>query len=250
MSTVNGYQNGPSVRKINQFGDYDQTDNMSVEDWEYRWGKNQTQFHMNKVHPMLQKYLDKLTKGKKNLRIFLPLCGKSKDLEWLASQGYEVIGCDCADKGCKEFFEENEIPYETSPIKGIDGTIYRATNDKKITLYKCDYFALNEKITGKFDCIWDRGSFVAISVKDRDKYSKITTAMMKENSTYLLDCFLVDNDRFGGPPFNCTEKNVTSAFGSKWEVEKLETKDVFSKWQESWNIDSFFEEVYLLTKKS
>ncbi|KAJ8305598.1 hypothetical protein KUTeg_016143 [Tegillarca granosa] len=191
---VSGYQNGTSVRKINQFGDYDQTDNMSVEDWEYRWGKNQTQFHMNKVHP-------------------------------LASQGYEVIGCDCADKGCKEFFEENEIPYETSPIKGIDGTIYRATNDKKITLYKCDYFALNE-------------------------YSKITTAMMKENSTYLLDCFLVDNDRFGGPPFNCTEKNVTSAFGSKWEVEKLETKDVFSKWQESWNIDSFFEEVYLLTKKS
>lgn len=38
-------------RKINQFGDYEDTSNMKPEDWDYRWGKSQTQFHMPKIHP-------------------------------------------------------------------------------------------------------------------------------------------------------------------------------------------------------
>jgi hypothetical protein len=38
-------------RKRNQFGDYEDVANMKPEDWNYRWGKSQTQFHMPKIHP-------------------------------------------------------------------------------------------------------------------------------------------------------------------------------------------------------
>ena len=38
-------------RKLNQFGDYEDTSNMSVNDWEDRWNKSQTQFHVSRVHP-------------------------------------------------------------------------------------------------------------------------------------------------------------------------------------------------------
>ena len=38
-------------RRVNQFGDYEDTSNMTVKDWEYRWSKEQTQFHMPKYHP-------------------------------------------------------------------------------------------------------------------------------------------------------------------------------------------------------
>jgi len=43
----------PLKRKplLNQFGDYEDTTNMSCVDWDERWKKNQTQFHMGKVHP-------------------------------------------------------------------------------------------------------------------------------------------------------------------------------------------------------
>lgn len=37
--------------KLNQFGDYEDTTNMSVNDWEDRWNKSQTQFHVNRTHP-------------------------------------------------------------------------------------------------------------------------------------------------------------------------------------------------------
>lgn len=44
-------------RKINQFGDYEDTSNMKPEDWDYRWGKSQTQFHMPKIHPYVDMIL-------------------------------------------------------------------------------------------------------------------------------------------------------------------------------------------------
>jgi len=37
--------------------------------------------------------------------------------------------------------------------------------------------------------------------------------------------------------------------GKKCTIKKIETKDAFGKWQESWGIDSFLEEVYLITRK-
>ena len=37
--------------KLNQFGDYEDATNMSVNDWEDRWNRSQTQFHVNRTHP-------------------------------------------------------------------------------------------------------------------------------------------------------------------------------------------------------
>lgn len=237
------------MEKLNQFGDYEDTTNMSVDDWGDRWNKSQTQFHMNRVHPMLEKHYNDLTGGKASSRIFLPLCGKSLDLKWLADKGHDVVGCEGVDLGCREFFEEQNIPYKAEPIKGVEGVVYKATDGKKITLYRCDYFELTSKITGTFDCIWDRGSFVAIPTQRRQEYVNVTAPLLKKNGKYLLDCFLVDNNAFGGPPFNCKEDEVKKYFGSACTTRKIDTKDAFTKWQESWGIKSFVEEVYMLLPK-
>lgn len=236
-------------RKLNQFGDYEDATNMSVDDWEDRWNKAQTQFHVTRVHPMLEKHYHELTGGNTSLRIFLPLCGKSIDLKWLADKGHDVVGCEGVDLGCLEFFEEQNIPYTRQPLSGIEGAVYKATDGKKITLYRCDYFQLTSKLTGTFDCVWDRGSFVAIPTQRRQEYVNVTLPLLKNNTKYLLDCFLVDNKVFGGPPFNCTEEEVSKFFGKKCKSKKIDTKDAFTKWQESWGIKSFVEEVYMLTPK-
>ena len=39
------------ARKLNQFGDYEDVQNMTPGDWEYRWSLGQTKFHMPVVHP-------------------------------------------------------------------------------------------------------------------------------------------------------------------------------------------------------
>lgn len=235
--------------KLNQFGDYDDVTNMTVGDWDYRWSLDQTKFHMPIVHPMLQKHIQKLTQGKTRQSIFVPLCGKSLDMKWLLDQGHEVIGNECVDVACKRFFQEHNIPYRTEKLNGIDGVVYEATDGKSIKIYRCDCFDLSSKVCGKFDAIWDRGGFVALPVKERKRYANVMKSLMKPDCRYLLDCFLVDNEVFGGPPFNCSTEDVTRCFDQYCRIEKVDEKDAFTKWQESWGVKSFVEEVYLLKPK-
>lgn len=241
--------NGTEKRRLNQFGDYEDVTNMTVDDWEYRWKLEQTQFHVQRVHPMLQKHLEKLTQGKIRQRIFLPLCGKSIDIKWLSDQGHEVVGNEAVAMGCQQFFEEQNIPYKIEPLNDINGDVYKATDGSSITLYRCDFFDMSRDLCGQFDAVWDRGSFVAIPVADRKRYATKIQSLLKDDSRYLLDCFLIDNDVFGGPPFNCEEEDVKKNFGEICSVKKVDIKDVFGKWQESWGVKSFFEEVYFLEPK-
>ncbi|WAR23703.1 TPMT-like protein [Mya arenaria] len=166
---------------------------MSVNDWDYRWSLGQTKFHMPKVHPLLD-------------------------------EGHEVIGNECVDSACRQFFEEHNIPYTSTPLTGIEGVLYQATDGTPIKLYRCDCF-------------------------DISRYALVMADLMKKDGLYLLDCFLVDNSVFGGPPFNCDQYDVKQAFGKLCKVEKIDTEDAFTKWQEAWGIDSFIEDVYLLEKK-
>ncbi|XP_060072240.1 thiopurine S-methyltransferase-like [Ylistrum balloti] len=137
-SDVNG------KKRINQFGDYDDTSNMTCTHWNDRWRKGQTQFHMPKVHPMLIKHIDRLTDGKTNLRFFVPLCGKTMDLNWLLERGHEVVGCDCSEEGCKEIFKRHNISYKTEYKANVRSTVLQGT-DKKLSLYVGDYFDLQRK---------------------------------------------------------------------------------------------------------
>ncbi|XP_069127814.1 probable thiopurine S-methyltransferase [Argopecten irradians] len=236
-------------KRINQFGDYEDTSEMSCSDWNERWKKEQTQFHVPKVHPMLEKHIDRLTDGKTNLRIFVPLCGKSIDLKWLADQGHEVVGCDCSETGCKEVFERDNIPYTNEYRHNVKSKLLKAT-DRKLSLYVGDFFNLQRKELGEFDCIWDRGSFVAIPVTKRQEYADIILSIMTNETRYLLDCFKVDNTYFGGPPFNCTETHVKECFDTQCRVEKIDDRDALTKWQtEVWKVDTFLEELYMIRLK-
>ena len=46
--------NGTDKPKLNQFGDYEDVTNMTIQDWENRWELEQTLFHVPKVHPYVQ----------------------------------------------------------------------------------------------------------------------------------------------------------------------------------------------------
>ena len=50
----------------------------------YRNGLPRGERQRDEVHNFLVKYIDKLTDGKAKTRVFVPLCGKSLDMLWLA----------------------------------------------------------------------------------------------------------------------------------------------------------------------
>ncbi len=73
---------------------------------------------------MLEKHLEKLTQDS-NPRILFPFCGKSLDMNWLASKGYEIVGVEYVEDAVQQFFAEQNIKYEQEQVK--DFKLFKAT---------------------------------------------------------------------------------------------------------------------------
>ena len=58
--------------------------------WYQKWESKQIGFHQAHPHELLVRYWPTL-KLKEANRVFLPLCGKTLDIHWMLSQGFEVV---------------------------------------------------------------------------------------------------------------------------------------------------------------
>ena len=63
---------------------------MKPEFWKERWVRGEIGFHQAEVEPGLVTHLG----GLAPTRVLVPLCGKSLDLAWLATQGHQVVGVE------------------------------------------------------------------------------------------------------------------------------------------------------------
>ena len=133
--------------------------------WHDRWDNGLVGFHMDDVNPYLQKYwpvLD-IQPGQK---VFVPLCGKSVDMLWLAGQGYEVMGVEISPIAIETFFNDNGLVPEVS--RQGDFEVFTAGN---ITLYCGDFFSVTAKMVADVDAIYDRASLVALPGEMRQDYA-------------------------------------------------------------------------------
>ena len=82
--------------------------------WESRWQEGRIGFHLPQVNTYLSRFSDKLLKpAPKN--VFVPLCGKTLDLPWLANRTKKVVGVELVSQAVEEFYAENEISYSIQP---------------------------------------------------------------------------------------------------------------------------------------
>lgn len=86
---------------------------MQREFWHERWQLNQIGFHSEEINLHLQQYWPILNIASGS-RVFVPLCGKSKDMLWLLTQGNEVIGVELSQLAVEAFFTENGLSATTS----------------------------------------------------------------------------------------------------------------------------------------
>ena len=82
---------------------------MQNEFWHQKWESNQIGFNQEQPNELLIQYFATLNL-KAGDRVLAPLCGKSIDMLWLASQGVDVIGVELSSIACEAFFSENNIP--------------------------------------------------------------------------------------------------------------------------------------------
>jgi thiopurine S-methyltransferase len=76
--------------------------------WLEFWRDQRTDFHQSLVNPLLSRFWSSLELTQTS-RVFVPLCGKSLDMLWLAQQGHEMIGVELSPVAVAGLFRENGL---------------------------------------------------------------------------------------------------------------------------------------------
>ena len=100
---------------------------MEIEFWKQRWSNNQIGFHQETVNPYLSWFYGEKgpsVETRNKLKVFVPLCGKSRDMLWLAQNGYQVFGAECSETAVNAFFEENSLNYKSASNE--HGALYQS----------------------------------------------------------------------------------------------------------------------------
>jgi len=218
---------------------------MEADFWHNRWDNNLTGFHLDEVNPCLKANWSSLSL-QPGARVFVPLCGKTLDLIWLADQGYQVVGIELSPLAAEAFFTENTIAVERSQIAGME--LWQSEN---ISLFCGDFFDLAKDTLGQVDAVYDRASLIALPPAMRQDYAAHLTELAQA-APKLLVTLEYDQSKMAGPPFSVSENEVKALYEANYQVQQLSAQDVLgdnTKFREK-GLDYMNECIYQLAAKA
>jgi thiopurine S-methyltransferase len=184
--------------------------------WHQRWADNQIGFHQSAPTPLLVKHWAALGVDT-GASVFVPLCGKSLDMAWLASQGYRVLGVELSQVAVEQFFAEHGLTPEIEASSY--GRHYRAGG---IEIICGDAFGLDATVLGACTAVFDRAAMIALPPPMRARYSQEVYARLPAGCRGLLVTLEYPQDEREGPPFAITESEVRERYALTWDVDLLE----------------------------
>lgn len=220
---------------------------MEIEFWRQRWLQNQIGFHLNEVNAYLLKYWPVLHLDKHST-VFVPLCGKSKDLLWLAEQGYHVIGVECSELAVTAFFNEHQLSY-----KVIDNQFHKhyISNSINIELLHGDFFDMDKVLLDSVDAIFDRASLVALPADMRKRYVDKLASSLSTKAKILLITLEYDQNIMSGPPFSVSSEEISTLYSTSFDIQLVDQHDVLDdqvRFKQR-GLDYLVESVFLLSLK-
>lgn len=192
---------------------------MDSEFWHQRWHLNEIGFHESDGNSLLATHFDALSIPK-NGRVLVPLCGKTRDIPWLLSRGYQVVGAELSQLAVEQLFSE----------LGTDPQITDLGNIKRfsapgLTLFVGDIFGLTRDMVGPIDAVFDRAALVALPEDMRGRYARHIVDL-SHCAPQLLIIFEYDQTSMAGPPFSIGSDEIHRHYDGHFEPVILEDKDV------------------------
>lgn len=208
--------------------------------WHERWALKQIAFHQNEIHPFLQKFWPEVTLANADSAVFVPLCGKTRDMGWLREQGHAVVGVELSPVAVTEFFAEASL----QPACSQEGALERREAEG-ITLFTGDFFALQPTDVAPCRLIYDRGSLVALPPAMRRDYVAHLRRLFPDGARILLVCYDYAQAEMSGPPFAVTEAEVRGFYG---DVRLLAREEVLASnpGMRQRGLSQLFESAYLV----
>ncbi|MCF6220965.1 MAG: thiopurine S-methyltransferase [Robiginitomaculum sp.] len=185
--------------------------------WHNKWETNIIGFHQDSYHNALVKYWSDFNLNNGS-GVLVPLCGKTSDMIWLAEQSYRVIGVELSAIAAKDFFVENNIPYEMSTTGQFQK--YQGGN---ITILVGDFFDLTRADIPNVKAVYDRAALIALPDEMRARYTGHLETILSRGTHILLITLAYNQSQMDGPPFSVTGKEVNTAFGTWCEIKQLDT---------------------------
>lgn len=166
------------------------------EEWLARWQEGRTGWHEDDGNASLKKYWRAT-----GSRVLVPMCGKTRDLVWLAEQDNEVVGIELSRLAVEAFFDEQGL---TREIEDADIAVYRA-RELPITIYCGDLFDLRGL---GCDAHYDRGALVAIAAERRPDYARHIKGLLAPMPEQLIIVLEYDDAVANGPPYSITTDEI------------------------------------------
>jgi thiopurine S-methyltransferase len=192
---------------------------MDASFWHQRWETSDIAFHESEANPLLVKYFKELSLMEGS-RIFLPLCGKTRDIAWLLSNGYRVAGAELSKIAVGQLFTELGVEPEISGLGEVDH--YSA---KSIDIFAGNIFDLSSKMLGLVDAVYDRAALVALPEAMRNRYTAHLTHIT-DKAAQLLICYEYDQSLMEGPPFSVSNEEVTQHYCDTYDLTLIASSNV------------------------
>jgi thiopurine S-methyltransferase len=157
-------------------------------------------------------------------RVYVPLCGKSLDMAWLAARGHSIVGSELSPIAIDEFFASQALePARTM----LDGFVRHTAGP--YTLLEGDALALTTERTGEVDAVYDRAALVALPPAMRAPYVASLARLTPPGSRVLLVALEYPQEMKGGPPFSVEAREVRELFEPRFVVEEVERVDILAE---------------------
>lgn len=190
---------------------------MEAEFWRRKWEAGEIGFHRAEPNPLLVRHFAALGLAP-GARVFLPLCGKTRDIHWLLAQGHPVAGAELSRLAIGQLFDELGVAPEVTQAGALER--WEAAG---IVVHVGDVFDLDRAALGPVDATWDRAALVARPAGTRPRYAAHVAALTA-GAPQLLVGYDYDQAAMAGPPFSTPEAEIRALYEGLYRVEALERR--------------------------
>ncbi|MFA5899977.1 MAG: thiopurine S-methyltransferase [Hyphomicrobium sp.] len=188
--------------------------------WRERWQKKEIGFHQPEYHTLLVEDWPRLGLAP-GTSVFVPLCGKSLDMVWLAEQGHRVIGAELSELAVDEFFAERGL----APMTRADGNfLVKAAGPYE--LWCGDIFELPCEAVAEVAGVYDRAALIALPPDLQPRYAAKLESVLPKSAPLLVITLEYDQGQMSGPPFSTPPQQVLALFADMYACDQIECRAV------------------------
>ena len=189
--------------------------------WLRCWRDRRIGFNQTTVNQLLTRFWPGLDLAEGS-RVFVPLCGKSLDMVWLAKQGHEVIGVELSPIAVRAFFRENHL----QPTRRKVGN-FTLWQHGRLSILCGDYFLLTLADLGRIDTVYDRAALTALPEDIRVLYVAHLRLIIPETiNVFLLTTEDAEEKETPSQAFGISEE-IKTLYSAGFEIDLAHVESVF-----------------------